>query len=319
MSWFNNIFRQSIKPVAMSLSPSTVGAATPVFFLSHGGPTFMYSEKDKDIFGGDFGAFQTVANVGQTIIQDIKPKFIVYVSAHWQSKADNLIEVAVPKSLQQGLQNELIYDFYGFPEYMYHETFRSENDLSLAKEIVNTINHSETGLRAKLTERGIDHGVWVPLKVAFPNDELVQHNIPLVQVSLTRNDLDFDSQYKLGQILSEYRSKGGIVLTSGMSVHNLRDMGSVGSKHYSEEFTSVLNDILLTKQHNKLDKFKAFFTDGKSKELLFKAHPTLDHFVPIIVALGAAEPTEDDLNVKELYNKCQGSLGWGIYQFGDLL
>ncbi|CDO92358.1 unnamed protein product [Kluyveromyces dobzhanskii CBS 2104] len=303
----------------MSLLPSVGEAMTPVFFLSHGGPTFMYSEKEKDIFGGDIGAFRTVRAVGQTVIQDIKPKFILYVSAHWQSKADDLIEVAVPKSLQQGLENELIYDFYGFPEYMYHETFHSENDLSLADDIVNTINHSDSGLRAKLTERGIDHGVWVPLKVAFPDDELLKNNIPLIQVSLARNDYDFDSQFKLGQILSKYRDKGGLVLTSGMSVHNLRDMGSAGNKDYNRQFTTVLNNIVLAKEQNKLDRFKALLNDALSKELLLKAHPTLEHFVPIIVALGAAEPSEDDLNVKELYNKCFESLGWGVYQFGDLL
>ncbi|KAG0679546.1 hypothetical protein C6P41_003556 [Kluyveromyces marxianus] len=323
MSWFSKLFTNTAKPAsaAMTLSPSTVGAATPVFFVSHGGPTFMYSDKEGGIMGGDYGAFKTVRKLGQTILQDIKPKFIVYVSAHWQSKADNLIEVSVPKSFgKSGFENPLIYDFYGFPQYMYQEQFHSECDISVANDIVNTINHSNTGLKAKLSERGIDHGVWVPLKIAFPNDDLVKNQIPLIQVSLTRNDYDFDSNFKLGELLAEYRSKGGVIITSGMTVHNLGDMRNPGPKPYNEEFTKLLNDILLTKQQNKLGKFKAILQDAKQKELLLKAHPSLEHFLPIIVALGAAEQNGDDVEkIKQLYNNSVESLGWGIYQFGDLL
>lgn len=318
MNWFSKLFSQSIKPATMSLS-TTAASISPVYFISHGGPTFMYSDKEKDIFGGDIGAFNTVRAIGKTIINDIKPKFIVYVSAHWQSKADNLIEVAVPKNFAKNQENDLIYDFYGFPSHMYKETFHSENDISVANDVVNRINNSKSGLKAKLTERGIDHGVWVPLKIAFPNDELVKENIPLIQVSLTRNDFDFESQYKLGQILSGVRENGGLVLTSGMSVHNLGGMRSPGPNAYNKEFTKVLNDILLSSETNKVEKFKALLEDSKSKQLLLQAHPSLEHFDPILVALGAAQASGDETKVTELYNKCHLSLGWGIYKFGDLL
>lgn len=279
----------------------------------------MYSDREKDIVGGDIGAFNTVKGIGRKIIKDIKPKFIICVSAHWQSRADNLIEIAVPKKLAHRKENDLIYDFYGFPDYMYKETFQSENDLSIANDIMNEINNSPYDIKARLTERGIDHGTWVPLKVAFKDGELIEQDIPLIQVSLTRNDRDFESNHQLGKVLASFRDKGGLIIASGMTVHNLKDAWSHTTKDYTPKFTNTINDILLTKEHNKLDKFKALLGEQKSRELLFKAHPSLEHFLPLIVALGASEPTNDDLKIKELYNRNHFSLGWGCYQFGDLL
>ena len=109
------------------------------------------------------------------------------------------------------------------------------------------------------------------------------------------------------------------MLTSGMSVHNLGGMRSPGPNAYNKEFTKVLNDILLSSETNKVEKFKALLEDSKSKQLLLQAHPSLEHFDPILVALGAAQASGDETKVTELYNKCHLSLGWGIYKFGDLL
>lgn len=307
---------------------------TPVFALSHGGPTFMYGNAG---FGGDKGAFECTRELGRHIKEVIKPKFIVYVSAHWQSKAKNQIEIAVPlvgKPLVQGppQENSLIYDFYGFPKYMYDEEFHSMNDISIARLVAADINSffskSQELVHASLAKRGIDHGVWVPLKVAFPDDANNYWNIeiPIVQVSLTADDTDFETHYKLGQALSKYRSQGGLVVVSGMSVHNLRDLGSVsgGQKAlpYVKKFNQVLADILINdEKKNKLSQIKDLLANPSKRELLYSAHPTLEHFMPFVVGLGAGEgpsdeDCEDKYHVKELYNNEQGSLGWGIYQFG---
>lgn len=323
---------------------------TPVYFFSHGGPTFMYPKAD---FGGEPGAYRVVSNVGKFIKNKMKPKFIVVISAHWQSNSGNLIEVAVPrgssntnrgssdlfgsrsrhsnKSSAKTLdpdENELIYDFYGFPDHMYKEEFHSRSNLGLAKDIVAEINKSESQLEAALSVRGIDHGTWVPFKVAFSTnkapDELWDLEVPLVQVSLSSSD-DFNRHYELGKILSKYRNLGGLIVTSGMSVHNLRDLGlsmSQGGRPlpYVKKFNDIIREILTNDTNNgkKLEKLNELQENSSLRKILFSAHPTLEHFMPLVVALGASEGIEakDQYLAQELYSSETLSLGWGIYQFG---
>lgn len=311
----------------------------PVYFLSHGGPTFLYKDAE---FGGDPGAFETTRRIGKYIKETIKPKFIIMVSAHWQSGANNQIEIAIPQKnnfayQSPNLENQLIYDFYGFPKHMYKEEFHTNSDLKIANNIAEEVNSffADTEgysslVRCSLTQRGVDHGVWVPLKVAFPIEPPSYWNlhIPMIQVSLTADDTDFDTHYKLGQALSKYREEGGLIIVSGMSVHNLRDMSvhlsqpNKATLAYSKEFNQAIRDILIdAEKRDKLEEFKKMLTDPAQRKLLYSAHPTLEHFVPLIVGLGAGEGTldntdDDKYDVEELYNKEQMSVGWGIYQFG---
>lgn len=318
---FYKFYKPSASPVGLTMR-------TPVYFLSHGGPTFLYRDSK---YGGDSGAFDATRKIGKYIRETLKPKFIVIVSAHWQSGSSSAIQVAAS---QKSAENELIYDFYGFPKHMYDEKFRSRNDLSLASRITQDLNSyfSSEGsslVHASLATRGIDHGVWVPLKVALPSDPNAADDwnvdCPLVQVSLTADDADFDTHYKLGQALSRYRDEGGLVLVSGMSVHNLGDIGTYfadrSPQSYTALFTKMLRDILLTDSSgsSKLSQFKDLQRNTNKRKVLRLAHPTLEHFVPLIVGLGAAVGDQEDTNVKvtEIYNHEQGPLGWGIYQFGD--
>ncbi|CCE90314.1 DODA-type extradiol aromatic ring-opening family dioxygenase TDEL_0B01850 [Torulaspora delbrueckii] len=299
-------------------------STAPVYFLSHGGPTFLYRNAK---FGGEPGAFDATAALGKFIRETIQPKFVIMVSAHWQSDSKSSVQVAVPSG--SSLENELIYDFYGFPKQLYAEKFRTRNDLSLATRITKDLNlyFSKDGnspVHASLATRGIDHGVWVPLRVAFPAKTADDWNldVPLVQVSLTADETDFVTHYKLGQALSKYRDEGGLVLVSGMSVHNLRDnIMSTKPLSYTTQFNELLRDILLpdVSASNKLNQFKDLLKNPAKRKLLYSAHPTLEHFVPMIVGLGAGagQQTDGMVKVKEIYNKDQASLGWGIYQYDD--
>lgn len=304
-------------------------APLPIYFFSHGGPTFMYEGADL----GNLGAWRTINKLGKKIKNEWKPDYIIVVSAHWQLSGSNMVEVAVPK--QPNLENSLIYDFYGFPRYMYEEEFHLKNSHYVAEEIRQQLKAG--GFHLQLTPRGLDHGVWVPFKIAFsdyttqkPIKEKPQWDLPdtaVIQVSLTALDRDFDAQYKLGQVLSKFRENliwdpveerylKGMVITSGMSVHNLRDLGiglSTGKVlPYVKPFSKLLNE--------KLDNSPEFLAKMKSIQLengtlLKKAHPTLEHFVPLLVAGGAINHNQDE-PVKELYNDEIASLAWGIYQFG---
>ncbi|KAK6458431.1 Extradiol ring-cleavage dioxygenase, class III enzyme, subunit B [Scheffersomyces xylosifermentans] len=301
----------------------------PTYFFSHGGPTFIYENDDF----GNKGAWNTIKKLGTNIKKNLKPDYIIVVSAHWQSSGSNLIEIAIPKKRNQ--ENELIYDFYGFPNHMYKEQFHSKNSYYVAEQIKQHLE--EKGFNSTLTERGVDHGVWVPFKVAFSDYNTLTKNPPenpgldlpdtaVIQVSLTSNDRDFVKHFKLGEALSTFRENllwdeekkkylTGLVICSGMSVHNLRDLGRSfsqpgGVMPYVKPFNKLLTDTL-TKSDDLLDGLLKLQTNNKT--LLYNAHPTLEHLVPVVVASGIAN---NKLPVKELYNDQLASLGWGVYQFG---
>lgn len=300
----------------------------PTYFFSHGGPTFMYENDDF----GNKGAWNTVKKIGTNIKKNWKPDYIIVVSAHWQSSGTNLIEINYPKTSE----NPLIYDFYGFPDYMYKEEFHTKNNLFIANEIKQELE--KNGFNSSITNRGIDHGVWVPFKVAFSDYTTQSKQQPeekgldlpetaVIQVSLTSNDKDFDKHFKLGQVLSKFKNEliwdeskqkhlSGLVICSGMSVHNLRDLG-LGFRYpaglpYVKPFNQLLTKTVETKKGNEL---LAAFNEMHKNPLLRQAHPTLEHFLPIVVAGGIASTGNE--NIKELYNAALYSLGWGVYQVGE--
>jgi aromatic ring-opening dioxygenase catalytic subunit (LigB family) len=327
VTYFSPKASPSPMPVKLFPNPSPL----PCYFLSHGGPTFMYSKLGSE---KSEGAATTIKNLGTRITDVLKPDYIVVVSAHWQSNELNLIEVSVPKNGQ--LENELIYDFYGFPKYMYKELFKTKNSLEIAGSIKELLESN--GFSSNLTHRGIDHGVWVPFKVAFTNHNQLSGvppppswdiEIPIIQVSLTSNATDFNTHYKLGQVLNQLRSNKllqqstgeqlkGMIITSGMSVHNLHDLGI--SMHqggtvmsYVKPFNKLLTGTLRDYKEDRLHGLNTILS--KYTNLLYDAHPSLEHFVPIVVASGVADENQEE--VKELYNSAEMSLGWGIYQFGS--
>lgn len=300
---------------------------TPVFFFSHGGPTFMYPE---DEFGGDKGAYQKTKSIGKYIQNTIKPNFIIVVSAHWQSNSNDRVEIGVPsiysknafsskqsKDLLDPEELDLIYDFYGFPDHMYKEKFHAKGSVELAQDIQQTLSSNQVD--SKLISRGLDHGVWVPFKVAFssnnPKDKEWDIDCPLVQVSLSASD-NFEFHHKLGQALAKYRELGGLVICSGMSVHNLRDLGIAMQRGktlpYVPKFGNLLSSIVTgSNGDERLEKLDGL--QENERQLLYRAHPSLEHFMPIVVASGASFNEK----AQELYNNSTLSLGWGIFQFGE--
>ncbi|KAK6465914.1 Extradiol ring-cleavage dioxygenase, class III enzyme, subunit B [Scheffersomyces coipomensis] len=312
----------------------------PTYFFSHGGPTFMYENDDF----GNKGAYNMIKKLGTTIKTKWKPDYIIVVSAHWQASQSDLIEISVPEEKDQNI-NQLIYDFYGFPDYMYKEKFPTLNSKYVSEQIKNEL--IANGIKSKLTKRGgIDHGVWVPFKVAFSpynlltktfqkaedfdEDALDLPDTAIIQVSLPADDHDFEASYKLGQVLSKFSDQllydsekdkylTGLIVTSGMSVHNLRDLGKSFNQPgqtmpYAKPFNQLLTKTLTNSSTDLLTALNHLKTDAKARQLLFSSHPTLEHFVPVVVASGVNDNKQP---IKELYNDEMLSLGWGVYQFGN--
>lgn len=309
-------------------TPVMSKALSPVFFVSHGGPTFMLNNDT----GGNRGCFATVQKIGSRLLNEIKPKFVIFVSGHWESSSSDTFEVGIPDSSLNAVyqkssphifqkleadEHSLYYDFYNFPDIMYRQRIHLKGSKPLAESIKEEL--TKNGLKSKLTERGLDHGVWVPLKSAFSKGELITDSgkfdldVPVVQVSLAKTE-DFGIHYKLGQALAPFREEG-LVIVSGSSVHNLRELGLAsitGQKAlpYGPEFNAKLSNIITN--HSGAESLK-LLNELKlaDRDLLYKAHPTLDHFMPIVVGVGAAE----NLKAKELYSDATLSLGWNIYEW----
>ncbi len=201
---------------------------------------------------------------------------IVVVSAH-TTAPDRMVEVTLAD------QHQLIYDFSGFPPELYQIQWEARGDDVLSARIGGML--SDAGFQVSFTRRGLDHGVWVPLRVVFPKLE-----VPLIQVSLPY-PAQPEIALLMGKTLAALRREGVLLIGSGGAVHNLRKLVWSG-KHsapigWAREFDSWVIDALARKDVQALLDFEA---SAPQAEL---AHPTTEHFQPIFFSVGGALPGDE--------------------------
>jgi 4,5-DOPA dioxygenase extradiol len=159
---------------------------------------------------------------------------------------------------------------------------------------------------------GLDHGAWIPLSAFFPNAD-----VPVVLVSLLEN-FDFEYHFRLGEVLGSLRNKGYLVLASGSATHNL---GTFRSGHFSSnnvnyadmpnrEFQDQLDSVLLGTEPERL---LTGITALTRSTLYPQDHPTPEHFVPLVVALGAALKSA----LRKFHQSFQHSLSIAAYTFDE--
>jgi 4,5-DOPA dioxygenase extradiol len=247
----------------------------PAIFVSHGAPTLPFD----DVPARDF-----LRGLGQSIS---KPRAILTVSAHWDTPAPMTNAVAV---------NDTIHDFGGFPQALYDLRCPAPGDARLAAEVA-----ALTGGTVD-TQRGLDHGAWVPLMLMVPDAD-----IPVVQLSV-QSHLGAAHHIALGRKLAALREDNVLVLGSGGFVHNLRRIAPPGSPEaaWSREFSDWMHEKLLAGD-------EAALADYRSRAPhAVMAQPTEDHFMPLFVALGAGGETATRLHSSATF----GSLRMDAYRFG---
>ena len=231
----------------------------PVGFVGHGAPTAGL-EKDGPLVEG-------WREWGKSLP---KPKAILVVSAHWLQKPPHLGPLkAVP----------LTYDFYGFPRALYEVQYPAPPAPNLAKEVLHLFDH--LGMKAGTnSDRGLDHGAWVPLLHMFPRAD-----VPVLQVSIGTN-VPMNEHLALGHALAPLRSKGVFILGSGNITHNLRAVNFVDRNGPVEPWAKEFDDWC----KEKLDAFDVNALADYQKEApqAKMAHPTDDHYTPLLVAATAA-------------------------------
>lgn len=238
----------------------------PTFFINHGGgPCFFLDpgpmrDAWRDLEGYLHGFADSLEE---------KPRAILVVSGHW--------EETVPK-VNAGAKPPLLFDYGGFPEHTYRLTWPAPGDPALAARVGVLLNLAGIDSGADAT-RGWDHGVFVPLKVMFPDA-----TIPTVQLSLQRG-LDPAAHLAIGRALAPLRREGVLIVGSGQSYHNMRGfMGRPGSADLdAEAFDAWLRDAMVdgrTRDRSLIDWEQA---PGSRR-----AQPHEDHLLPLMVAAGAA-------------------------------
>lgn len=196
-----------------------------------------------------------------------KPKALLVISGHWEEPAFTASTAAEPK---------LIFDYSGFPGHTYQLTWPAPGDPALAARVAELL--SNAGLpSATDPTRGYDHGVFVPLKVAFPEAQ-----IPVVTLSLNQS-LDPAMHIAAGHALAPLRDEGVLIIASGMSFHNLRGYFLPQTAERARAFDAWLTGAV----ESSADERNALLAKWSDAPFATYAHPREEHLVPLMVAAGA--------------------------------
>lgn len=236
---------------------------SPAVFFSHGAPTLA-------IEPGEYG--RALEKFGATLVP--RPRALVVFSGHF--------EEPLPARATAAARPPLIYDFGGFPDEMYRIRYPAPGDPELAAEIAGLLRAA--GIPTALdSSRGWDHGLWVPLRMAFPDAD-----VPIVEVSQPAGAPPA-KLIEIGAALAPLRERGVVLAGSGGVVHNLRRVRFGGGETvdgWAKEFDDWVADRLEAMDVASLVDYR---TKAPHAAL---AVPTAEHFNPLFVVLGALSPDE---------------------------
>ncbi len=230
----------------------------PSLFVSHGAPTYAI---EPGLAGAQLGALGRLLG---------KPRAIVVVSPHWMTSGLEITAIERPHT---------VHDFGGFPPALYDLQYPAPGSPALALQIQQQL--ATIGMQARLDAlRGLDHGAWVPLLHLYPDAD-----VPTLQVSLPY-DANPKSAYALGQALAPLADDGVLIVGSGSLTHNLYEFriseseGDVAT--YAQDFSAWIRQAVLRGDMTRLRQALDLAPHAA------RAHPTTEHFLPLLVAAGAA-------------------------------
>jgi len=238
-----------------------------VLFLSHGGGPLPLL--------GDPGHQEMVRGLQHVVTLIDKPSAILLISAHWE---------ASNATLTAGRQPELIYDYYGFPDESYQITYPCPGEPELASQTQAALE--QHGIAVQLDDkRGFDHGLFVPLKIMYP-----QADIPCVQLSLLHS-LDARAHLDLGKALAKCEYPNLLIIGSGFSFHNLRAFFTRPTNEtqaMNTAFEHWLIETLTSVDLSETDR-EARLANWEQAPHARYCHPREEHLLPLHVCYGAAQ------------------------------
>ena len=244
----------------------TTTARFPTYAISHGGGPWPWLP---DTTPGGWKPLETALAAIPAELPH-PPRAVLMVTAHWEEAAFTVGAHPSPP---------MIYDYGGFPPETYEVVYPAPGEPQVAARAFELL--SGAGLPAATTiERGFDHGTFVPAYVMYPDAD-----VPVVQLSVDRS---FDPALHLeaGRALAPLRDEGVLIVGSGLpSYHNLSNFGPEGAEN-SRTFDAWLTETMV--EANRTDRSRRLleWTSAPAARL---AHPREEHFIPLLVAVGAAE------------------------------
>ncbi|WP_432477583.1 dioxygenase family protein [Nocardioides sp. GXQ0305] len=231
----------------------------PALYLGHGAPPLL----DDPVWSGQLAAWAA----------DLpRPQAILIVSAHWESAPVMLSASHAP----------LVYDFGGFAPRYYRMTYQTPDASALARRVAAMMPAAEPVHQHP--GRGLDHGAWVPLKIMYPDAD-----IPVLQMSLPTQDPT--RLLALGERLRPLRDEGVLIIGSGFLTHGLPFLREfridAEAPGWSVDFDAWAGDALARGDVDAL----ASYAD-RAPGMPY-AHPTVEHYTPLFVTLGAATDSEE--------------------------
>jgi 4,5-DOPA dioxygenase extradiol len=243
----------------VSVNPALYAKRMPSVFISHGAPTYAL---EPGIAGPQ------LASLGASL----KPKAVLIMSPHWMTRELAVSNVAMPKT---------IHDFGGFPEQLYRLQYPAKGSAEFALKALTLFQAA--GIPAVASEAwGLDHGAWVPMMHMFADAQF-----PVFQVSMPSR-LNLESAYALGRILKPLRDEGVLIIGSGSLTHNLYEIerDSPYAAKYVREFQTWIRDKVVGADLSALMQ-----ADTQAPDFA-RAHPTSEHFLPLLFSAGAADIDE---------------------------
>ena len=250
----------------------------PSIFISHGAP---------DRLLGDSDAKKFLVKLGRTLK---RPKAIVIISAHWLTDD---IKITRPGEL------ETIHDMWGFPPELKQYTY----DGVVSEHVYNLVSETldNTSIKFEGVLRGLDHGAWSVLNPMYPNSE-----VPVLQMSLPKL-AKLENYLTLGQAIRPLLKNDILIIGSGSATHNLKKLSLTNvAPAWSVDFVSWLQ------KHTLAGEFEALTHVYEHAPGGYTAHPTIEHYLPLLVAAGAHSGGSIDL-IHDSYE--YGSLNNSCFQF----
>lgn len=241
------------------MSHAKTAEKMPVLFLAHGAP----------VLTDDANWVADLAGLGAALP---RPKAILMLSAHWEKR---------PATLGATRTVPLYYDFYGFPERYYQVKYPVPGAPELALRVKSLLGERALGFAE--SERGLDHGAYVPLLCMYPRAD-----VPVLQLSLP--SLEPRELFEFGRALAPLRHEGALIVGSGFLTHNMHFAFRRETPAWAVEFDAWAAEVLARRDHDALMDFQARGPAART------ALPTTEHFVPVIVAAGAAAEEGGDIS-----------------------
>lgn len=235
----------------------------PVVFAGHGSP--MNAIEDNQWSKG-------FRELGVTLP---RPKAILAISAHWYTRGTYLTEQEAPKT---------IHDFGGFSPALYEVQYPAKGNPSLAKSVGALIDPKRRSLRS---DWGYDHGTWSVLRWMYP-----EADVPVIQLSIDRRQR-IPVHFEIGRSLRQLREEGVLIIGSGNVVHNLGDAISrmhsrdMNTPAWARDFDDSVKKATRQRDTSAL---LSLATETESGRM---SHPSPDHWLPYIYALGATDEQDE--------------------------